>query len=450
MYDLCIKNGVIITPNKVFEGAILVNGGRITELLEDSPTLPLAKETIDAEGRYIFPGAIDPHVHLNDPGLTESEDFYTGTCSAAAGGITTVLEHPLTDPLPATYKTLKEKLNEVKPKAIVDFGLWGACTPDNFKDVVEMAELGAVAFKGFLTWSPEIPSLSDGEIMEHMKTISKLNRILGIHCENQEIIDVFTKKLKESGRRDPVAYAESRPEISEREAVNRIALLAENTGVKAHIVHCSSPDAVEDTQRYKDLGAKVSVETCIQYLSLDINTLDEQGIYAVCNPPLRSSESVERMWKHILNDKIDCLGSDHATYTIAEKEAGLEDIFKTPPGVTCLQTWVPLLFSEGVVKRGLELSKFSELCSTNAAKIFGIYPRKGIISVGSDADIMIFDPETYWTISADELFYKQKWSPFIGMKVKGRVDMTIVRGKVVYESGKITGEKGYGEFIKPE
>jgi len=449
LYDLCIKNGLIITPYNVFKGAILVKDGRIGALLEDRSILPQAKETIDAEGRYVFPGAIDPHVHLNDPGLTESEDFYTGTCSAAAGGITTVLEHPLTDPLPATYEILKEKLNEVKPKAIVDFGLWGACTPDNFKDVIEMAELGAIAFKGFLTWSPEIPSLSDGEIMKHMKTIAKLNRVLGIHCENQEIIDVFTKKLKKSGRKDPVAYAESRPEISEVEAVNRIALLAENTGVKVHIVHCSSPDAVEDAERYQGLGARVSIETCMQYLSLDIHTLEEQGVYAVCNPPLRSTESVEKMWKHILNGRINCLGSDHATYTIEEKEAGLEDIFKTPAGVTGLQTWVPLFFSEGVMKRGLELSRFSELCSTNAAKVFGLYPRKGIISVGSDADFMIIDPEAEWTISADKLFYKQKWSPFIGMDVKGQVDMTILRGEVVYKDGKIAGEKGYGEFIKP-
>ena len=181
LYSLCIQNGLIVTPYQTFHGSVLIDNGRVASLVYHSMLLPQAKRVIDAEGRYIMPGAIDPHVHLNDPGYTQSEDFYTGTCSAAAGGITTVLEMPLTDPLPATAETFRAKLNEVSPKAVVNFGLWGALTPSNLSDLEEMIRLGAIAFKAFLTWAPEIPAVDDYSLVKAMEILSDKDRVIGIH-----------------------------------------------------------------------------------------------------------------------------------------------------------------------------------------------------------------------------------------------------------------------------
>ena len=450
MYNLCIKNGFIITPYQNFYGSVLINNGYVGALVDHSMPLPQAKRIIDTDGRYIMPGAVDPHVHLNDPGYTESEDFYTGTCSAAAGGITTVLEMPLTDPLPATAEIFRAKLNEVSPKALVNFGLWGALTPNNLSDLEEMIRLGAVAFKAFLTWAPEIPAVDDYSLVKAMEILSDKDRVIGIHCENDSIIQGYSNSLKKAKRNKMEDFLESRPEIAEYEATCRVALLAKETNAKIHIVHCSLPQAVEVARMFRLQGAKVSVETCIQYLTFTKEELLRLGPYGQFNPPYRSPEAVEGMWKNVMNGSIACLASDHSPYTFEEKESGFKSIWDSPEGVTGIQTWVPQFFSEGFHKRKMPLSKFIMLCSTRAAQIFGLYPRKGIIAPGSDADLVIFDPEAKWIVSSKDLLYKKKWSPFIGKEIKGRVDITIVGGEIVYQNGAIIAQGGQGCFISPE
>lgn len=450
MYNLCIKNGLIITPYQVFYGAILVDNGRVAALFNQGVQLPRAKRVIDVEGRYIMPGAVDPHVHLNDPGYTQSEDFYTGTCSAAAGGITTVLEMPLTDPLPATAETFRAKLNEVSPKAVVNFGLWSALTPSNLSNLEEMINLGAVAFKAFLTWAPEIPAVDDYSLVKAMKILSDKDRVIGVHCENDSIVQGHTNSLKKAKRNKMEDFLESRPEIAEYEATCRVALLAKEKNAKVHIVHCSSPKAVEIAQMFRSQGAKVSVETCIQYLTFTREEIIKLGPYGQFNPPFRSLQAVEGMWKHVLDGSIDCLASDHSPYTFEEKEAGFHSIWDSPAGITGIQTWVPQFFSESFHTRQMPISKFVMLCSTRAAQIFGLYPKKGVIAPGSDADLVIFDPEAKWIVASDDLLYKKKWSPFIGKEIKGRVDMTIVCGEVVYQNGTILSQGGQGRFVSPE
>jgi allantoinase len=450
LYNLCIKNGLIITPYQVFYGAILVDNGRVAALFNQGVQLPRAKRVIDVEGRYIMPGAVDPHVHLNDPGYTQSEDFYTGTCSAAAGGITTVLEMPLTDPLPATAETFRAKLNEVSPKAVVNFGLWSALTPSNLSNLEEMINLGAVAFKAFLTWAPEIPAVDDYSLVKAMKILSDKDRVIGVHCENDSIVQGHTNSLKKAKRNKMEDFLESRPEIAEYEATCRVALLAKEKNAKVHIVHCSSPKAVEIAQMFRSQGAKVSVETCIQYLTFTREEIIKLGPYGQFNPPFRSLQAVEGMWKHVLDGSIDCLASDHSPYTFEEKEAGFHSIWDSPAGITGIQTWVPQFFSESFHTRQMPISKFVMLCSTRAAQIFGLYPKKGVIAPGSDADLVIFDPEAKWIVASDDLLYKKKWSPFIGKEIKGRVDMTIVCGEVVYQNGTILSQGGQGRFVSPE
>lgn len=448
MHDLCIKNGEIINPDEIFRGNIYILGDKVAKITPIEDILP-SKITIDASNNYVMPGFIDPHAHLNDPGLTESEDFYTGTCSAAAGGITTVIEHPLTFPLPSTASNLLNKKEIVGPKAIVDFCLMGACTPDNYDEIEKMINIGAVAFKAFMPYSVEIPQVNDGQLLDHMERLSGKGIVLTIHCENDAIVNWYTEKMIKENKVLPINYPRGRPEIAEVEAINRAAIFAMEANGKINIAHCSTARGVSIVSYYKKQGVDISVETCPHYLTLNSYDLEELGVFGVCNPPLRGDYIVEQMWDHVLNGNIDFIGSDHATYTFEEKEAGSDNIFKTPAGLTGIQTCFPLIFDEGVNKRKLDLKDFVKLSSTNAAKRYNVFPRKGLIKMGSDADIVIIDSNKKWTVKKDLLFYKQKWTPYMGKKITGWVDKTIVRGNIVYDNGKIIGKQGYGEFIKP-
>ncbi|NLN49153.1 MAG: allantoinase AllB [Clostridiales bacterium] len=448
MYDLCIKNGDIANPDEIFKGNIYISGDKVAKITPCEILLP-SKTTIDASGNYVMPGFIDPHAHLNDPGLTESEDFYTGTCSAAAGGITTVIEHPLTFPLPSTASNLLNKIDTVSPKAIVDFCLMGACTPDNYDEIGKMIGIGAIAFKAFMPYSVEIPQVNDGQLLDHIESLSGKGIVLTIHCENDDIVNWYTEKMIRENRILPINYPHGRPEIAEVEAINRAAIFAMETGGKINIAHCSTARGVEIVTYYKKQGVDISVETCPHYLTLNINDLEKLGVFGVCNPPLRSENIVDQMWNHVLSGNIDFIGSDHATYTFEEKDAGSDNIFKTPAGLTGIQTCFPLIFDEGVNKRKLDIKDFVKLSSTKAAKRYNIFPGKGLIEVGSDADMVIFDSKKKWTVKENLLFYKQKWTPYMDREITGWVDKTIVRGNIVYDNGHIVGEQGYGKFIKP-
>lgn len=447
-YDLIIKNGQVITEDGTQQVDVCICDGKIAYVGKCTDQDSWDKE-VNAEGQYVFPGFIDPHVHLNDPGLTNSEDFYTGTCAAAAGGITTVLEHPLTFPLPDHLQSFNEKKEIAKSKAVVNFGLFGACSENNQLEMEKMIENGAIAFKTFLTYSPEIPKLDDGRLLERMSFLSGRDIVLAIHCENNDIVEYCTAKLQAEGRISPEDYPDGRPEIAEIEAVSRMALFAKETGCKVNIAHCTLEEAVDIVQEAKKAGADISVETCPQYLLLNRSMLPKLGVFGICNPPLRREESVEKLWNAIFDGKIDWVCSDHATYTVEEKMAGSDNVFKTPAGVTSVELCYQLFFSEGVIKRGLPVEKFVELSSTNAAKRYRLYPNKGRIAVGADADVVIFDPNEAWHVEDSALKQMIKWSPYQGISVNGKVKKTIVNGVEVYDGADVIGEKGCGTFAQP-
>lgn len=447
-YDLLIRNGQVVTDDGLQRVDLFVNDGKIVRIgrcTDDDK----ADNVIDAEGQYVLPGFIDPHVHLNDPGLTNSEDFYTGTCAAAAGGVTTVLEHPLTFPLPDNLKAFNEKKEIAESKAVVNFGLFGACSEKNQAEMEKMLENGAVAFKTFLTYSPEIPMLNDGQLLERMEFLSDHSTVLAIHCENNDIVDYYTAKMRAEGKTEPEYYPDGRPEIAEVEAVARMCIFARKTGCKVNIAHCTLRDAVDIVEETKRLGTDISVETCPQYLILNRSMLPRLGVFGVCNPPLRQEERVEELWNCIFDGKIDWVCSDHATYTIDEKMAGKDDVFETPAGVTSVELCYQLFFSEGVIKRGLSLERFVDLTSTNAAKRYQLYPRKGRIAVGADADFAILNPNAVWTVEDKNLKQMIKWSPYNGMTVNGKVTKTIVSGKEVFDGTDVIAPKGSGAFVAP-
>ncbi len=447
MFDLIVKNGQIVGESNVVQANLYVKDGRFAAIsTEEMP----ARETVDAAGRLVFPGAVDPHVHFNDPGMTEGEDFYTGSASAVAGGITSVFEMPLTDPLTQDEPSFLLKKSEASKKSVADFGLYLALTPDNSSKVGKLMELEPIGFKAFMSYSPEIPMVRDGELLAGMRAIKAANSRIAVHCENNEIIAYLTKELEAAGRHDPRAYTESRPPYAEWEAVQRAVTLATVTGVQLHVVHSSTPEGAQIVARARAAGHPISVETAQHFLFLDAEDFQRIGAFALCNPPLREPGNADRLWAALQSGEIDCVATDHAPYTIEEKLRGKDSVWTTPAGLNHIQTANQLLIGEGI-RRNVPLTRLAQLFATMPARLFNIYPKKGAITVGGDADMFLFDPKEEWTVVPEHTFYKQKWTPFAGMKVSGRVKRTWVRGTTVYEDGApmgaITVTPGFGRFI---
>lgn len=444
-----VQAGLMANHNRVYKDVnILIEDEKIQAVTQDD-ILHGADNIIDARDLWVIPGAIDSHSHLNDPGLTESEDYYTGTCSAAAGGITTVLDHPLTVPITADVESFLEKRKEGEKKSVTDFALWAAALPNNMDNIVDLAALGAIAFKSFLSYSTEIPSVDLGQLWKIMDIVSTTGLPIGVHCENQDIIDAMEKPFREKAHHNEYSdFNYGRDQLAEIVAGKDAIAIARATGARLHLVHTSAPQIVEEVQKAKEDGFNITVESCPHYFTLSIEDMSKLGPYGICAPPIRSMSNVEKMWQLLQEGSLDIIGSDHATYTFDEKESP-QSIWDVPLGLTGIQTMVPLMFSEAVMKKDVPIEKLVSLISTNAAKTFGLYPRKGYIGVGSDADLCFIDPNGSWEIKKDDLFYKMKWSPYMGWKLKGKIVHTMVRGSMVYSNGKIVQEPGSGKFVSP-
>lgn len=449
MFDLVIISDTIATDYSVFSGAIVVSNGKIVQILEENESIPDAKKIIDAKGKIVMPGCIDSHVHIWEPGQIHRDDFDYGTRSAAIGGITTILEHPLSIPPVKNKDAFKLKLDLANKKSHIDFGLWGALVPDNLEKIKGLKELGCVAFKGFISYANEdYPNIPDNVLYEAMTLFKELDVMLALHSENANMVDAGEKSMKKNERIDPLAHLESRESIVELEAINRVIFFAEKTGAHVHIVHMSIHEGAELIKEAKKRGVNITVETCPHYLVTNSNLLKEKGPFAKCTPPFRRPENTKKMWQYIEDGTIDFIASDHSSYTIEEKEAGLKNIWLAPNGLPGIATMVPKMIEAALVKRNISLQRFVQMMSTNISKIFNIYPKKGTILPGSDADFTIIDKNKKWTINGEDL-YKCGWSPYDGHEVQGYIDKTIVRGKIIYENGKVNHAKGFGEFIKP-
>ena len=449
MYDLIVKNGILVLPEGPVSGSILVKDGTIASITTDTVHGEAAR-TIDAGGCFVFPGAIDPHSHLNDPGYTESEDFLTGTRSAAAGGFTTVLEMPISNPIPSSYQLLKQKKELLEQKAVIDFGLWGSLIKGNEHELPGIAEFGAVGVKAFLTEDPLYPAVSWGLIVQYIPWLERSGLLFALHCETPEINDTCLSFLTQQQLNAPCYYPDSRPPISELVAVNTFAFLAQQyPKCWFYLVHSSLAESVDLSLAARARGGQIYVETCPHYLAMTRQDLTRYGPFAVCNPPLRSQEEQDALWARMLDGQIDCIGSDHSPFLYAEKCRGTDRIWDAPPGITGIQTCYPLFFQEAVQKRGMDVERFAAVTSTNTAKLFGLYPQKGSLMIGTDADITILDPNQSWTVTKEVLCYKEPWSPFIGWELTCKVVGTVVRGRVVYDGSSVCAPPGFGRFIRP-
>lgn len=444
-----IAHGTVAADYGVFRAHVVVEGERVTTITDDDAVLGGADEVIDARGRHVFPGAIDLHAHFEDPGHTEREDFTTGTMAAAAGGFTVVMEHPLTYPPVTTVDLYTAKRDMAATKVVTDFGLWGALTSKSLAHIEGQRREGALGFKAFMPRSdPSYPHVSDDELLAGMEIVAGLGGIVLVHAESDALLHANLARLRAAGRRDPLAHHESRPPFVEEEAVHRALYLAAHAGARVQIVHISSPVSAQLVAASRRAGLQATGEVCPHHLLLDLEDAVALGPFAACAPPLRDRALVEGMWGQVLAGAIDCLVSDHSAYRIAEKELGREDIFEAPLGCQVIQETVPTVLSEAVHQRGMALDAFVRFTSTNAARIAGLYPRKGTVLPGSDADLAIWDLEERWTVdAAGQQHSKNPWSPFDGRAVRGRVRRTLVRGETVFADGEITVAPGHGRFV---
>lgn len=457
-----VSGGLVVTSAGATAGDVLIEEGRIAGLLNGATEMSV-DERIDAEGLVVLPGAIDGHTHFlqDDPDNTdpdvaaphpeEFDGFTNGGRGAAAGGVTTVVEMPQADPSTVTGKIFERKIELAGRDAVVDYALWGGAIPGRTtSDLADMIDAGAVGFKAFTCNSdPTYPGLDDAQLLETLEFLRDSPVMLGLHAENDALLQRGLASMQAAGRTDPMAHAESRPSIVEIEAVNRAIFFAEQTGGWVHIVHMSSPGSAELIRQAKLRDVRVTCETCPQYLALDLNDLVRLGPFAKCAPAIRSRDEVELMWRYVADGVIDCLTSDHCAFTVAVKESGRQSIFDAPNGLAGIQTLVPVFVSEAR-RRGISWERIAEMTAAAPARVWHLAPRKGSIRVGADADLVLLDPEREWVVTSDELLHTQKWSPFEGRSLRGRVVRTILRGETVYRDDapeRVPVQAGFGTYI---
>ncbi|MCK6256534.1 dihydroorotase [Fictibacillus sp. KIGAM418] len=456
--DLILKNAMIPQGDRTVITNILVHEGKITGFCSDIHFLN-ADKVIDMEGRLVVPGCIDPHTHFMDPGFTHRETFATGSRSAAAGGLTTIIDMPCcSKPSVRDGESFQKKIAPIRGQAYIDYCFWGGMTGEDARNgwidnIYPQMDEGVVAFKVYMTPSvPTFPKVSDGEMLEIFQKVAKTGMPIGVHAENYDICTFYTEKLKKEGREDGPAWAEARMALAEKVAIELIISYAEATDARVHVVHMSTKEGVKLVREAKKRGVKVTAETCPHYLMLNAqDSMSERGTFAKIAPPLRGKEDNRSHWQALADGTIDFVGTDHAPYEIAtEKAAADSSIWNSFPGIPGVETMVPILVSEGLNKGRLSLSRFVEVTSKNAAIHYGIYPKKGAMEIGSDADFTVIDLDCEWEIDEKQTESMAKYNPLHGIKLKGRPVQTIVRGNMVYnyEAGGIVGEAGYGEYVK--
>jgi allantoinase len=449
-YDLCIANARIVDEHGEFYGAIGIRDGKIAALLAGAPDAPAA-ETIDAGGRVLLPGLVDAHVHFNEPGRTDWEGFECGSQGAAAGGVTTVVDMPLNNyPAVVDGPTLLAKRAALAGRSVVDYLLWGGLVSDNVGQLAEQDAAGAVAYKAFMSSSgiDDFVAVSDGVLLDGLRHAAHSGKLVAVHAESEALTARLAVQLRAAGRIDRRAWLESRPPLAEAEAISRALLLARAAGAQLHIVHVSTAEGVDLVEATRRIGQPATCETCPHYLALDEDDFVRIGPDAKCAPPLRSRAGVEALWQRVLAGQVDTIGSDHSPCPTADKRRGDHDIWAAWGGISGVQAMLPLLLDEGVHKRGMSLPLLARLVSANPARLFGLYPRKGSLQPGADADLTLVDLDADWTMRAADLFARHKHSPYDGRRLRGKVAMTWVRGQAVYHDGAIVAQPGAGVEVQ--
>ncbi len=450
-----IRNGTIVNADRTIQSDLLMDAEKIADI---APGIPpeSADRIIDAAGTYLFPGGIDAHTHLDMPfgGTTSSDDFETGTRAAAFGGTTTIIDFAIQARGTKMRDALDTWLKKADRRACIDYGLHMIVTdlPDaGLEDMDEMVREGVASFKLFMAY-PGVLMVDDATIFKALSRTAKNGALICMHAENGSVIDVMVQRALAEGKTAPIYHALTRPVTAEAEAVNRAIALAEMAGVPVYIVHLSSEDALNKVREARDRGLPAFAETCPQYLLLSIEELERpnfEGAKYVFTPPLRTKEHPPKLWDGLKHDHLQVVSTDHCPFCFEDQKIlGRDDFTKIPNGGPGIENRLQLIYHHGVNAGKLSLNRFVEITSTAPARIFGLYPRKGVLAPGSDADIVIWDPQAEYTISARTHHMRVDYSMFEGYRVKGNARTVISRGEVVVENNAFQGKAGRGQYLR--
>jgi dihydropyrimidinase len=449
-----IKNGRIVTAVDDYNADILIEDGQVA-MIAKSITAD-ADKIVDAKGRLVIPGGIDPHTHMELPfgGTSASDTFETGTRAAAHGGTTTIIDFAV------QYKgqSLREAVDVWHKKAdgqtAIDYGFHLICTdlPDNrLPEMKNLIDDGVSSFKLFMAY-PGVFLVDDGTIFKAMQVAGANGGLICMHAENGVVIDVIVKQALAAGKTAPKYHALTRPTKAEAEGVHRAIALAEIAETSVYIVHLSNSDALDEVTRARDIGVNAYAETCPQYLFLDYSVYEQPGFEGakyVMTPPIREKWNQDKLWRGLKFNDLQVVSTDHCPFCMKEqKELGLNDFTKIPNGGPGVEPRMSLIYNGGVAEGRISLNRFVEITSTNSAKIFGLFPKKGTIAVGSDADIVIFDPDEEMTIGVKTQHMNVDYSCYEGKKVRGVTKSVFSRGELIIDEGKYVGKKGQGQFLK--
>ena len=446
--DLIVRNGAVVTSDSTFEADLAMGGGCFVEIAERGALQSNAAEEIDASGLYVLPGVIDGHVHFREPGYEYKEDWTHGSTAAVMGGVTTVLDMPNVIPLTSTVENALVKKEIAESKSYCDFGFFGVVLQENAHELVPMAEAGVVVgFKAFLGITiGAIPAPDDGVLLEAFEEVRKTGLRLGFHAENNDIMEHLIAKLKAEGRTDPWAHVESRPALAEVESIQRMGLFAHHVGTKVHIFHLSSKDGLDMIDEWRAKGVDYTTETGAHYCFLTSDHMNELGSVLRMNPPVREPGHGDALVDGLVDGRIQAIATDHSPHTEEEKKN--DDIWEAISGFAGVENSLRLFLTYGVNAGRMTLQQLVRATSEGPAKTWDMYPTKGAIQIGSDADLTIVDLNKVDTVEAARMHSKNNTNPFEGHETRGGAVTTIVRGAVVMNDGELVGEPR-GQMVKP-
>ena len=458
MVELMIKDANVVTEEGAFRGDVAVEAGKIVAIGNLSSAMK-AETVVDAKGLYLLPGGVDPHFHVRYPSHPERGTFETETKAAAAGGVTTIIEHPISMPPQYSKSILMARVQAAEEQCVVDIAFLGAAGGETLEYIQEVGSAGIVGYKTFLHAAPEgrdkefvgLTMKDNYELYKGFQEIKQTGLMVSAHAEDNDLISGLIKESRAKGNTSGIDHAKTRPSITEVLAVERLIRFSKENNVPLYLVHISTPEAARVAKAARGAGQEIYIETCPHYLFLNEQALVEHNAYAKCNPPLRPAAEVAQLWNYLMDGTIDTIGSDHSPFTVEEKERKKEDIFVAPSGFPGVELRLPLMMT--AVKDGrITLSRMVELLSTNPSKIFGLYPKKGAIRIGADADLALVDLDTPYIVDHKAFLTHAKDIGMIydGKQVYGKVLKTFVRGELVYETGKIKVKPGFGQWVKPQ